>query len=349
MAGTLFRSVLNNTLSVYKSNAVNLRSFHTGTVYYAARKGTRAKARAKKVKVEVTKVGFIPHNQRGRDKQQKVTVNKHLDDTFKRIAVDDVYPMKYFRWVVYTAEDAVRAHQETHDTTMYNQPDALVYAQVEMNMLAVKKNKYMDSFNRLSLLPNPFPRDEERTILAFCKGPDLIKEVTLAGATTAGGPELVKKIQEGTIKLSDYDFVIAHPNILTELVPIRGLMKRRFPNLKTGTLDPNLLELVKKFASGVQYRVLKDERQEDFGSAEVPIGRLNMDATKVAENVGALLKDLQLARPKRDGLFITRCYIASPPSPERLKIDPFVYVDRTLSKEVQEDSDDEAEPIAAKA
>lgn len=47
--------------------------------------------------------------------------------------------MKYFRWVVYTAEDAVRAHQETHDTTMYNQPDALVYAQVEMNMLAVKK------------------------------------------------------------------------------------------------------------------------------------------------------------------------------------------------------------------
>ncbi|XP_013196503.2 large ribosomal subunit protein uL1 [Amyelois transitella] len=349
MAGTLFRSILTNSITFYKNNPVNLKSFHTATVYYAARKGTRAKARAKKVKVEVTKVGFIPHNQRGKDKVQKVHQDKHLDDSYKSIPKDDVYPLKFFRWVVYTAEDAVKAHQETHHPTMFNVPDALVFAQVEMNMKAAKNNRYLDSFNRLTLLPHAFPRDEERTILAFCKGPEITKEAINAGATTAGGPELVKKIQEGTIKLSDYDFVIAHPNILTELVPIRGLMKRRFPNLKAGTLDPNLPQLVKKFAAGVQYRVVKDDNQQDFGSAEVPVGRLNMDAAQVAENIGALLKDLQQARPKRDGLFITRCIIVSPPSKERFKIDPFVYVDRTLSKEVQEDSDDEAEPIAARA
>lgn len=45
------------------------RSIHTAAVYYAARKGTRAKARAKKIKIEVTKVGFIPHNERGKDRQ----------------------------------------------------------------------------------------------------------------------------------------------------------------------------------------------------------------------------------------------------------------------------------------
>lgn len=39
----------------------------------------------------------------------------------------------------------------------------------------------------------------------------------------------------------------------------------------------------------------------------------------------------------------------SPPSNEKLKIDPFVYVDKTLSKEVQEDSDDEGEAVAATA
>lgn len=44
------------------------RTLHTAPTTYAARKGTREKARAKKVKVEVTKVGFIPHNQRGKDK-----------------------------------------------------------------------------------------------------------------------------------------------------------------------------------------------------------------------------------------------------------------------------------------
>ncbi|XP_063827254.1 large ribosomal subunit protein uL1m [Ostrinia nubilalis] len=350
MAGTIFRSVLNNVFSVCKSsNTVNLRSIHSAPVYYAARKGTRAKARAKKVKVEVTKVGFIPYNQRGKDKQIAQKINKHLDDTCKPKSEDDVYPMRYYQWVVYTVEEAVQAHQESHHPTMYNQPDALIYAQVEFNMEGVKKNRYIDSYTRLSLLPHAFPRDEERTILAFCKGQEIIKEALDAGATTAGSTELVKKIQEGEIKLSDYDYVVAHPNILTDLVPIRGLMKRRFPNVRTGTLDANLKELVKKFASGLQYKVVKDENQENFGSVEVPVGRVNMDPKQVAENVNALLKDMQAGRPKRDGLFITRCFIVSPPATQKLKIDPFVFVDRTLSKEVQEESDDEGEAAAATA
>ncbi|KAI5644500.1 ribosomal protein l1p/L10e family domain-containing protein [Phthorimaea operculella] len=350
MAGTLFRSLLNNSLSAYKTNATSLRSIHTATTYYAARKGTRAKARAKKVKVEVTKVGFIPHNQRGKDKAAKLSQQRFIDDEYKGVSKDDVFPIKYYRWVVYTAEEAVKLHQETHHPTMYNVPDALVYAQIHMNMQAVKKNRVVDNFTKLSLLPHFFPRDEERTILAFCKGAELIKEAVDAGAATAGGSDVIKKIQEGEIKLSDYDYVIAHPNIITDLVPIRGLLKRRFPTLKAGTLDPNLGALVKKFAAGVQYRVTKEENQETLGTVEVPVGRLNMEPKHVAENIGALLKDLNAGRPKREGLFITRCVISCPPSTEKLKIDPFVYVDRELAKEVQEDSDDEADvPVAATA
>lgn len=41
-----------------------------------------------------------------------------------------------------------------------------------------------------------------------------------------------------------------------------------------------------------------------------------------------------------------RCVLTSPPATEKFKIDPFVYVDRELSKEVQEDSDDEEEAVA---
>ncbi|CAG9787036.1 unnamed protein product [Diatraea saccharalis] len=349
MAGTIFRSVLHNAITTYKTNAINLRTIHTSAVFDAARKGTRAKARAKKIKVEVKKVGFIPHNQRGKDKLVKQNINKHFDDSYKSEAIDDVYPMKYYRWLEYSAEDAIRAHQETHHPTMYNQTDALIFAHVEFNMEAVKKNRYLDSFVQLSLLPHIFPRDEERTILAFCKGPELIKEVLDAGATTAGSTELIKKIQEGQIKLSDYDYVIAHPNIITDLVPIRGLLKRRFPNVKAGTLDPKLAEQVKKFAGGVQYRVVKDEHQQNYGSVEVPVGRVNMEPKCVVENIEALLKNMQSVRPKREGLFITRCLIVSPPSTEKIKIDPFVFVDRTLSKEVQEESDDEDETVAATA
>ena len=43
----------------------NVRPLHLAAINEAARKGTREKARKKKVKVEVQKVGFIPHNQRG--------------------------------------------------------------------------------------------------------------------------------------------------------------------------------------------------------------------------------------------------------------------------------------------
>lgn len=349
MAGTLFRSLFNTALTLPKSNFTSLKSIHTGSVYYAARKGTRAKARAKKVKVEITKIGFIPHNQRGKNKVTKVHVNKHLDDSFKMESKDDVYPMRYYRRLTYSTEDAINAHKETHDPTMYNSLDSFVFAQIEFNMEAVKKNRYLENVARLTLLPHYFPRDEERTILAFCKGPELVKQVAEAGATTVGSTELVKKIQEGEIKLGDYDYVIAHPNIITELVPIRGLMKRRFPNVRSGTLDPNICELVRKFAAGVQYRVAKDEHQQNFGSVEVPVGRLNMETKQIVENIDALLKDIQSIRPKRDGLFITRCFLVSPPSSERLKIDPFIHVDRFLSKEVQAESDDEDDVVAAKA
>lgn len=69
----------------------------------------------------------------------KVILNKHLDDSFKSISHDNVYPMRYYRWPVYTAEEAIKAHQETHHPTMYNEPEAYVYARVEMNMEGVKK------------------------------------------------------------------------------------------------------------------------------------------------------------------------------------------------------------------
>lgn len=51
-------------LAVRQQTGEALRCLHLTAVADAARKGTREKARKKKVKVEVKKVGFIPHNQR---------------------------------------------------------------------------------------------------------------------------------------------------------------------------------------------------------------------------------------------------------------------------------------------
>jgi hypothetical protein len=40
--------------------------------------------------------------------------------------------------------------------------------------------------------------------------------------------------QNGELSLQDFRFIIAHPDILPELVSVRGLMKKKFPNQKSG-------------------------------------------------------------------------------------------------------------------
>lgn len=73
----MFSVMLSVCTSIARANAIstnlnklsNKRSFHESCVTFAARKGTREKARKKKgVKVEEKKVGFIPHNIRAKNK-----------------------------------------------------------------------------------------------------------------------------------------------------------------------------------------------------------------------------------------------------------------------------------------
>lgn len=146
--------------------------------------------------------------------------------------------------------------------------------------------------------------------------------------------ELIKDITNGELLLTDYQYVIAHPNILAELVALRGLLKRRFPNPKSETLGTNLSEMIARFSNGISYSAAKDEHQQDFGLISTCIGTLQMDANHLEENLKALLQDVNAARPKREGRFITRVLLKSPPSSEVLKIDAFKYVPEMYEKPV---------------
>lgn len=250
--------------------------------------------------------------------------------------------------------EAIQCHKETHHPSMYNVPNAPLVAHVELNMKGEKATRFVENFYRMAPVQNKFDHGEERTILVFTKGQENLEIARKAGATLIGGPELVKDIQNGDLQLTDYQYVIAHPSVLPDLVPIRGLMKKKFPNPKNGTLGTNIEELVKRFMNGIQYSCVKDEHQNDFGVISTTIGTLSMDPKHLEENLVSLLKDVDLMRPKRDGKFITRVLIKSPPSPEQLKIDPFLYIPEgkkeikketkvVQKKEVQDDDDDEPE------
>lgn len=57
----------------------------------------------------------------------------------------------------------------------------------------------MDNFKRIATVPHAFDHGEERTIIVFAKDEELQKEATLAGATLAGGVNLIKEIQNGQV------------------------------------------------------------------------------------------------------------------------------------------------------
>lgn len=244
---------------------------------------------------------------------------------------------------------------------MYNVPNAPLICHVELNMQGEKATRFVENFHRMAPVLNKFDHGEERSILVLAKGQENIEIASKAGASLVGGPELVKDIQNGDLLLTDYQYIICHPNVLPDLVPVRGLMKKKFPNPKNGTLGTNLEELVTKFMNGIQYSSARDENQKDFGLVSTTVGTLDMDSKLLEENIVSLLKDIDSIRPKRAGKFITRVLLKSPPSSEQLKIDPFVYVpegkkeDKKVTKKPEpakkelQDDEDEDEPETKEA
>lgn len=168
----------------------SIKLIYTSPVNAAARKGTREKARKKKVKVEVKKLGFIPENQRGRNKyffkseeisfihQNKILnfrlnllrQDKHIDDSWKSVSTDNVWVGRYCRWPVYTVAEAIECHRETHHPSMYNEPNAPLNVAIELNMQGEKITRFVDKFQRTVTIPHPFDQKIERNILVFGKG-----------------------------------------------------------------------------------------------------------------------------------------------------------------------------------
>lgn len=98
------------------------------------------------------------------------------------------------------------------------------------------------------------------------------KEALAVGATLVGSTELIKSIQKGEVQLNEYPYVVAHPEIMPELISLRGLLKKKFPDPRAETLGMDVAGMVKKCLNGINYRAVKDENQENFGSIRTTIG-----------------------------------------------------------------------------
>ncbi len=181
----------------------------------------------------------------------------------------------------YRLADAAELIKKTHHTK-FNET-------VELAINLGVDPKHSDQVVRGTVvLPNGLGKTVRVLVLA---SGDKQREATEAGAEHVGGDEMVARIMEGW---TDYDAVIATPDMmrsagkLGKVLGPRGLM----PNPKTGTVTADIAKAVKETKAGkVEFRVDK------AGIVHCPVGKINFDAAKLAENAHVVIVAVVKAKP----------------------------------------------------
>ncbi len=214
---------------------------------------------------------------------------KHVENARKKV---EAHP--------YKLADAAELIKKTHHTK-FNET-------VELAINLGVDPKHSDQVVRGTVvLPNGLGKSVRVLVLA---GGDKQREATEAGAEYVGGDEMVQKIMEGW---TDFDAVIATPDMmrsagkLGKVLGPRGLM----PNPKTGTVTADVTKAVKETKAGkVEFRVDK------AGIVHCPIGKIQFDAPKLAENAHALIVAVLKAKPAAaKGKYVKRITLTSTMGP----------------------------------
>jgi large subunit ribosomal protein L1 len=190
--------------------------------------------------------------------------------------------------------------------------------QILKDLHYVKFDETVEAHIRLSLkksqtvrdtvvLPNQF-RAEKR-VLVFCKG-EKEKEALEAGAAFAGAEELIEKVKGGWM---DFDIAVATPDMMKDVGKLGMVLGRKglMPNPKTGTVTFDLKGALSELRKGrIEFRVDKT------GVIHLAVGKVSMEAEKIAENVKTLLDEVIRKKPAdAKGDFVQSVYIAGTMTP----------------------------------
>ena len=146
-------------------------------------------------------------------------------------------------------------------------------------------------------------------VAVFTQGPGA-EAAMAAGADIVGMDDLAAAMKAGDL---NYDVVIASPDAmrvvgqLGQILGPRGLM----PNPKVGTVSADVANAVKNAKSGqVRYRTDKN------GIIHTSVGKVGFDASKLKENVEALISDLKRMKPSTSkGIYVKRVTLSTTMGP----------------------------------
>ena len=148
--------------------------------------------------------------------------------------------------------------------------------EVHVNLKLSKSQTVRDTV----VLPNQFRG--EKKVLVFCKG-DRAQEALAAGAAFAGADEYIEKVKGGWL---DFDIAVATPDMMKDVGRLGMVLGRKglMPNPKTGTVTNDIAAAINELKKGrVEFRADKT------GVVHLPVGKVSMDAPKIAENIEAFL------------------------------------------------------------
>ncbi len=147
-------------------------------------------------------------------------------------------------------------------------------------------------------------------VLALTKG-DGLSAAEAAGADFVGGDDMIAKIAEGWL---DFDAVVATPDMMAAIgsklgrvLGPRGLL----PNPKSGTVGPNIGELVKSLKAGqIEFR------NDKTGVVHAPIGKASFEPDKLSDNFRAFYSALEGAKPTTaKGVFVRTVFFSTTMGP----------------------------------
>ena len=176
---------------------------------------------------------------------------------------------------------------------------------VELHIkLMLKKSQ---SVRDTVVLPNQF--SAEKRILVFAKG-DKAQEALDAGATYVGDAELIEKIRTGWM---DFDIAVATPDMMKDVGRLGPVLGRRglMPNPKTQTVTMDIKGALEELRKG-----RTEFRSDKTGVVHMAIGKVSMDADKIAENAKVAIKEIFRRKPSdAKGDFVVSTAIASTMGP----------------------------------
>lgn len=119
------------------------------------------------------------------------------------------------------------------------------------------------------------------------------EDLKKAGATLAGGEELVGEIAAGNVAL-DFDICVATPAMMRQLGKIARVLgpKGLMPNPKTGTVGEDLVAVILDIAGGTF-----EFKTDKHGNVHSIFGKLSFGKEKLTENLQTFLKLIQDVKP----------------------------------------------------